>query len=87
MSLNTNAIHCDSCNKIIKSKLDAFVEWIEEDGTFTNVKVVHKSSSSPDGACCSNQIMNTFYKSLELSEVYKYKGLAEKLGLPNINWD
>lgn len=59
---------CDSCGNIIEKVADGVLEWIDQDGSVQEFKIVHKRS-------CSHQIKHYDRKTRELENFVGPKGM------------
>ena len=70
---------CEHCKTQINDINEAMVEWIDDDISIKDVRVVHNKIFSPSGSCFNQ---NSYYrKDFQLDFILKDIQLKNKLGL------
>ncbi|OCH27148.1 hypothetical protein A6E13_19850 [Aliivibrio fischeri] len=80
MKSTTAPMTCDTCKQPINTQQEAFVEWLETNGTITDVHIVHKVPYSPNAHCFQHQNRPN-RNDLELETVLEIPQLKKDLGL------
>ena len=77
-------IICEECKLAINNINEGMVEWIDDDVSITDVRVIHNSKYSPNGNCYKHT-QNYHRQDNHLALVLKNPELKKRLGITNLD--
>lgn len=80
MKILKSPIICEECKLPIKSVAEVMVEWIDDDVSISDIRVIHNPKYSPSGNCYKHSL-HYHRQYSHLDSILKNQALLQKLGI------